>query len=57
LEKELAKTKTAQANREKLSCTHKRVVAKSMVEVKQEQTRVRLARGMDVRKNGKKWTG
>jgi len=41
-----------------LSFTRKNAEAKSMVEVKQEQTRVRrLAKVMDVLKNGKKWTG
>jgi len=58
LKKELAKSKTAQANWEKLVFTHKKEMARSIVEAKQEETRVRrLAKVMDVLKNGKKWTG
>jgi Domain of unknown function (DUF1905)/Bacteriocin-protection, YdeI or OmpD-Associated len=58
LKKELAKNKTAQANWEKQAFTHKKEMARSIVEVKQEETRARrLAQVMDVLKNGKKWTG
>ena len=58
LKKELANSKTAQANWEKQSFTFKKEMARSIVEVKQEETRARrLARVMHVLKNGKKWTG
>jgi len=58
LKKELAKSKIAHANWEKLSFTHKKEMARSIVEVKREETRGRrLAKVMDVLKNGKKWTG
>lgn len=58
LKKELAKSKTAQANWDKLAFTHKKEMARSIVEVKQEETRARrLAKVMDVLKNGKKWMG
>jgi Domain of unknown function (DUF1905)/Bacteriocin-protection, YdeI or OmpD-Associated len=58
LKKELAKSKPAQANWEKQSFTNKKEMARSIMEVKQEETRVRrLAKVMDVLKNGKKWTG
>src|SRR5262249_17869385 len=58
LKKALAKSKAAQGNWEKLSFTHKKEIARSIVEAKQEQTRARrLAKAMDILKNGKKWTG
>jgi Domain of unknown function (DUF1905)/Bacteriocin-protection, YdeI or OmpD-Associated len=58
LKKELAKSKTAQANWEKLSFTHRKEMARSITDVKQEETRQRrLAKVMDVLKTGKKWTG
>ena len=58
LKMELAQSKTAQANWEKLSFTHKKEMARSIVEVKQEETRARrLAKVMDVLKTGKKWMG
>jgi bacteriocin resistance YdeI/OmpD-like protein/uncharacterized protein DUF1905 len=58
LKKELANSKTAQANWEKLSFTHRKEMARSITEVKQEETRQRrLAKVMDILKNGKKWTG
>ena len=58
LKKELAKSKTAQANWEKQSFTFKKEMARSIVEAKQEETRARrLAKVMDVLKNGKRWTG
>jgi hypothetical protein len=58
LNKELTKSKTARANWEKLSFTNKKEMARSILEVKQEETRARrLAKVMDVLKNRKKWTG
>lgn len=58
LKKELAKNKTAQTNWGKLAFTHKKEMARSIVEAKQEETRARrLAKVMDVLKNGKKWMG
>jgi len=58
LNKELARSKAAQTNWEKQSFTNRKEMARSIVEVKQEETRVRrLAKVMDVLKNGKKWTG
>jgi len=58
LKKELAKSKTAQENWEKLSFTHRKEMARSITEVKQEDTRQRrLAKVMDVLKNDKTWTG
>jgi Domain of unknown function (DUF1905)/Bacteriocin-protection, YdeI or OmpD-Associated len=58
LKKELANSKTAQANWEKQSFTFKKEMARSIVEVKREETRARrLARVMHVLKNGKKWKG
>jgi uncharacterized protein YdeI (YjbR/CyaY-like superfamily) len=58
LKKELAKSNTAQANWEKQSFTNKKEMARAITEVKQEGTRARrLAKVMDVLKNGKKWRG
>jgi bifunctional DNA-binding transcriptional regulator/antitoxin component of YhaV-PrlF toxin-antitoxin module len=58
LQKELAKNKTARANWEKLSFTHKKEMAQSILGAKQEETRIRrLAKIMDVLKTGNKWTG
>lgn len=58
LKKELAKDKTARANWTKLAFTHKKEMARFIVEAKQEETRARrLAKVMDVLKNGKKWMG
>jgi Domain of unknown function (DUF1905)/Bacteriocin-protection, YdeI or OmpD-Associated len=58
LKKELAKSKTAKANWDKQSFTNKKEMARSITEVKQEETRMRrLAKVMDVLKSGKKWTG
>lgn len=58
LKKELAHSKTAHANWDKLSFTHKKEMARSITGANQEETRVRrLAKVMDVLKNGKKWTG
>jgi len=57
LRRELAKSKTAQNNWEKLSFTHKKEIARSLTDVKQEDTRLRrLAKAMDILRNGKKWT-
>lgn len=58
LKKELAKSKTAQANWEKLSFTHKKEMAISITEAKQEETRSRrLAKVMQILKTSAKWTG
>jgi hypothetical protein len=58
LGKELAKSKTAAANWEKNSYSNRKEMARSITDVKQEETRQRrLAKVMDVLKNGKKWTG
>jgi len=58
LKKELAKSKTAQANWQKLSYSHQKEIALSIREAKQEETRVRrLAKAINILKTGKKWTG
>lgn len=58
LKQELAKNKWAQANWDKLSFTHKKEMALSIREAKQEATRVRrLAKIMQILKTGAKWTG
>jgi hypothetical protein len=58
LQKELAKSKTARANWEKLSFTNQKEIALSIRGAKQEETRARrLAKAMDILKTGKKWTG
>jgi len=58
LKKELAKSKTAAANWGKQSDSNQKEMARSITDVKQEETRVwRLAKVMDILKNGKKWTG
>jgi hypothetical protein len=58
LKKELAKSKRAQVNWDKMSFTNKKEIARSITEAKQEETRRRrLAKAMDILKNGKKWTG
>jgi hypothetical protein len=58
LKKELAKSKTARANWEKLSFTNQKEIALSIRGAKQEETRQRrLAKAMDILKTGKKWTG
>lgn len=57
LKKALAKSKAAQANWKKYSFTHQKEMASAITGAKQEETRVRrLARIMDIVKNGKKWT-
>ena len=58
LKKELAKSKTARANWEKLSFTHQKEIAVSISGAKQEETRARrLTKAVDILKTGKKWTG
>jgi hypothetical protein len=58
LKKALAKNKTALANWEKLSFTHKKEMALAIVGAKQEETRARrLAKVVEILKTGKKWTG
>lgn len=58
LKQALARSKTAQANWEKLSFTHKKEMARSILEAKQDETKARrLARVMNVLSTGKKWTG
>jgi uncharacterized protein YdeI (YjbR/CyaY-like superfamily) len=54
----LAKSKTAQANWEKMSFTNKKEMANCIREAKQEETRARrLAKVMGILKSGEKWTG
>ena len=58
LKKALAKSKTAQANWQKLSFTHKKEMALTILGAKQEETRVRrLAKVVEVLKTGAKWMG
>jgi hypothetical protein len=58
LMKELSKSKSAAANWEKYSYTHRKEMARSIIDVKQEETRARrLAKVMDALKNAKKWPG
>jgi uncharacterized protein YdeI (YjbR/CyaY-like superfamily) len=58
LKKELAKSKAALANWEKLAYTNQKEVVLSINGAKPEETRVRrLAKAMDMLKTGKKWTG
>jgi hypothetical protein len=58
LAKELKKNKTAAANWGNYSYTHRKEMARSITEVKQEETRTRrLAKVIDVLKSGKKWPG
>ena len=58
LKKELAKNKTARANWEKLSFTHKKEIAICIAGAKQEETRARrLAKVMQILKTGAKWAG
>ena len=58
LKKELAKSKSARANWEKLSFTHQKEIAVSISGAKQEETRARrLTKAVDILKTGKKWTG
>ena len=56
LKRELAKNKQAKANWEKLAFTHKKEMAKYIVEAKQEETKRRhLAKVVEVLKKGTKW--
>jgi len=58
LKRELAKNKKAQARWETLAFTHKKEMARSIIEAKQEETKKRrLAKVMEVLKSGAKWTG
>jgi uncharacterized protein YdeI (YjbR/CyaY-like superfamily) len=58
LKKALAKNKTAQANWQKLSFTHKKEMALAIVGAKQEETRARrLGKITEILKTGAKWTG
>jgi hypothetical protein len=58
LQRELAKSKKTRANWEKLAFTHKKEMANSVRDAKQEETRARrLAKVMQVLKTGAKWTG
>jgi len=58
LARELRKSKTAKERWEKLSFTHKKEMARSITEAKQEETKKRrLAKVVDVLKTGAKWTG
>jgi len=58
LQRELAKSKKAQANWEKLAFTQKKEMANSVRQAKREETRTRrLAKVMQVLKTGAKWTG
>jgi len=58
LAKELAKCRKAQERWEKLSFTHQKEMARSIVEAKQEETRKRrLARVLRILKAGAKCTG
>jgi len=58
LKKALAKNKTAQANWERHSFTHKKEMAAAIVGAKQEETRARrLGKIMEILKSGAKWTG
>jgi hypothetical protein len=58
LKAELKKNKKAAANWERYSYTHRKEMARSITEVKQEETRLRrLAKVMDVLKSGKRWLG
>ncbi|MGA8865846.1 MAG: YdeI/OmpD-associated family protein [Candidatus Sulfotelmatobacter sp.] len=58
LKKELAKSKKAAERWETLAFTHKKEMALSIREAKQEETRKRrLANVMQVLKTGAKWTG
>jgi hypothetical protein len=58
LRKALARSRAAQANWAKLSCTHRKEIARSITEAKKEETRARrLEKAIDILKTGKKWTG
>lgn len=56
LKKALAKSKTAQANWKKYSFSNQKEMALAITGAKREETRARrLARIMDIVKNGRKW--
>ena len=56
LKRELKKSKAARERWEKVAFTHKKEMARSITEAKQEDTKKRrLAKVMDVLKTGKKW--
>jgi hypothetical protein len=58
LKKELAKSKAARANWDKLSFTHKKEMAHAITGAKQEETRARrLTKITQILKTGAKWTG
>ena len=58
LKKALAGNKTAQDRWKKQSYSNQKEMARSITEVKQEDTRLRrLAKVLDVLTTGKKWTG
>ena len=58
LARELKKSKAAQERWEKLSFTHKKEMARSISEAKQEETKKRrLAKVLNVLESGAKWTG
>jgi len=58
LKKVLAKSKTASANWEKLSFTHKKEMAAAISGAKQEETRARrLGKIVEILKSGAKWMG
>ena len=58
LKKALARSKTAQANWDKLPSTHKKEMALAIVGAKQEETRARrLQKIVEILKTGAKWTG
>lgn len=57
LKQTLGKSKAAQANWKKYSFTHQKEMVRAITGAKQEETRARrLARIIDIVKNGKKWT-
>jgi len=58
LARELKKSKAARERWETLAFTHKKEMARSITEVKQEETRKRrLAKVISVLKTGARWTG
>jgi hypothetical protein len=58
LKKAMAKSKSAQANWEKMSFSNKKEMALAIVGAKQEDTRRRrLAKIVEILKTGAKWTG
>ena len=58
LKRELAKSKAAKERWGTLSFSHKKEMARFILEAKQEETRTRrLAKVVDILKTGKKWMG